>query len=298
MIQKIRGIGMKCIVCGESEHSVEYLGKIRTGSFGKLSEVDHSVLKCNSCGLVSLNTLSDPAFYESDEYRMAYNDTSSVDDYQSRHDPFETQKISLIGLHKIRGMDVADFGCGAGAFLDAVSGVAKNTIAVEPAKIFHDHLTKRHELYAYGADMVTSGVKVDIATSFDVVEHVEDCIAYLSQIRAALSDNGTLYLMTPNYNEILTQLLPEKFSPFNFRTAHLYYFTSNTITMALKKAGFNNVKVGYTHKFDLSNLLYWFMEGRPTGVGNIQLFDDEFNAFFIKYLERKGAASHLWVTAN
>lgn len=289
---------MKCSLCGSTRLLPIYEGKIRSGSYGKTTENDHCVLECSDCSLVFLKEQSDKSFYETEEYREQYNDSISVEDYQNRHDAFETSKITRIGLDSLREKVVADFGCGGGAFLDAAFGYARETIAVEPLTSYHSHLTKRHKTFQYGAELACAEVEVDVATSFDVIEHVRDFQGYLDDIKKSLCPNGVLYLMTPNFNDILTHLIGSPFSNFNFRTAHEYYFNKATIFKALTQSGFKNVEVSFIHKYDISNLIYWCLEGRPTGSNKTKIFDKYFNNSYVEYLERNMLASHLWVEAR
>ena len=176
--------------------------------------------------------------------------------------------------------------------------MAARTIAIEPSNFFHQHLSKRHTVFSYGSELVKSGTKIDIATSFDVVEHVPDPVSYLKDIYTALNPEGSFYLMTPNYREILRDLIPHEFDMFDYRTAHLFYFNAESIKFTLEKAGFDNIEVSYHHKRDLSNLLLWMRDMKPTGDAKYNFFDEEMNIMFKKYLEKHGKASHLFIRAS
>lgn len=275
-----------------------YSGKIRNGSYGKITADDYDVVKCFSCGIIKLDTTQSDDFYESDSYRKTYNDEATIEKYHDLHDILETDKISLIGIHNFRNKTIADFGSGGGSFLDACKGLSSRTIAIEPSKLFHHHLAKKHTVFSYGPELVKSAIKVDVATSFDVIEHVTNPVLYLKDVFKTLDEKGILYLMTPNYNDILRDLISSDFNVFDFRTAHLFYFTAESIEFTLKQAGFSKIDVNFHHKRDMSNLLGWMRDRRPTGNNSLKIFDDDFNYNFKKYIEKLGKSSHLFVSAK
>lgn len=116
-------------------------------------------------------------------------------------------------------------------------------------------------------------------------------------MKAAIVDGGRVVTSTPNAHDILDQLVPGAFRPFNYRTAHLYYFTAESLDFLLRAAGFRRISVGYLHLYDLSNLLVWYKEEKPTGLGRIPLFDEGINAPLRAYLEDTERASDIWAEA-
>jgi len=153
------------------------------------------------------------------------------------YDEYQNDRIKRIGIENFRGRVVADFGSGVGCFLDAVYGFCEKTIAIEPAKYVHNELGKKHQVFSYGKELVDNGTMVDIATSFEVIEHVEDPIGYLSDVYRTLKDGSVFYLTTPNYDDILNDLAKDHFDPFYYRTEHIYYFCKKGLEYIYKKAG-------------------------------------------------------------
>jgi 2-polyprenyl-3-methyl-5-hydroxy-6-metoxy-1,4-benzoquinol methylase len=286
-----------CLICESVNLKDIYNGKIRSGSAGKFSKDNYKVFKCLDCNVKFLDKFLNPDFYISSEYRDSYNDSSKVETYHQIHDENETEKINKISLDILRNKKVADFGAGGGTFLNVVSSVAKGTYAIEPSTFFHHELGLKHKVFSYGSELLNSGVKVDIATSFDVLEHVENPKVYLEEINSSLVKGGTMYLMTPNYNEILNDFSIKEFDEFNFRTAHYYYFCEKSIENLLISAGFSDFKIGFHHKYDISNLIFWLKDKKPTGKNKYDLFDYQFNSFYKNYLINKGKTSHLWIKA-
>jgi SAM-dependent methyltransferase len=206
--------------------------------------------------------------------------------------------LHRLGIHNCRNKSIADFGAGGGSFLDALQGFAKKTIAIEPTQHWHEEMSNKHRVFSYGEELVATGIKIDIGVSFDVIEHVPDPQTYLREIHDSLIKTGKIFLMTPNSKEILFDLAKENFEPFYFRTAHSYYFCEDSIKFLLKRVGFKKLKIGYFHEMDVSNLIFWLKNGKPTGKNKNKLFDDEANRYFCSYLEKIGKSSHLWVEAE
>ena len=68
--------------------------------------------------------------------------------------------------------------------MDFVSGVADTVIAVEPTKSYHKGLKERnYKVYSYAGEACKDYAdKVDVITSFDVIEHVSEPKEFASDI--------------------------------------------------------------------------------------------------------------------
>jgi 2-polyprenyl-3-methyl-5-hydroxy-6-metoxy-1,4-benzoquinol methylase len=189
--------------------------------------------------------------------------------YHALHDGEQAERLAFLGTGGLRGRTVADIGSGAGSFLDLVRGLSGHTLAVEPARTFHDVLrASGHEVYSYAAEAVGAwGGRVDLAVSFSVIEHVPDPLQFLRDIHALLRPGGELVLSTPNLDDWLLALLPEDYGRFFFRTVHIWYFDSKALVRLAERAGFAPCQVSFHHRFDLANLLLWLRDRRPSGSG-------------------------------
>ena len=286
-----------CKVCDNHELRTLFMGKIRDGVVGKLTLSNYKVFQCLKCKVRFLDKFAPPELYESEDYRKKY-DSNNLDIFRKGHDELCEDKLHRIGIHNCRNKTIADFGAGGGSFLDTLHGFATKTIAIEPLHQWHEEISKKHQVFSYGEELVKAAIEVDIGISFDVIEHVPAPQTYLKEIYDSLSKKGKLFLVTPNSNEILFDLAKESFEPFNYRTAHSYYFCEDSIKFLLKKVGFRNIVIGFYHDMDISNLIFWLKEGKPTGKNKNKLFDNEANKYFCSYLEKTGKASHLWVEAE
>ena len=282
-----------CDLCNTKEYKVVYEGNIRDGVVGSKTFVKHKVVKCNGCGLVRL--LDNPLtmeYYQSDEYRKAYNKTSNPVNYIEMHDNEQPPRLSKIGADFFRGKTVLDYGCGGGSFLDLVSGLAKETLGIEPFSGYHKSLHDRgHKIFS---DIETAKSKyqdkVDSIISFGVLEHVENPQQYLKDAHSLLKKGGKMYLETDNFNDILMKLNISSFVGFFYRTAHLWYFEDKTLKRMVKQAGFSDIRISFRHNFDMSNVILWLRDNRPTGNGKLDFLNNSIDKNWVEFVETSGLA--------
>ena len=287
-----------CNLCKSSKVKTIYSGKIRNGKFGVYIE-DSNILECLSCGIIYLsNYKHNKSFYETSEYRESYNLKYDKNSYIKEVSGENEMRLSKISIQNVLNNVVIDVGAGPGIFLDLLKPFSKKTIAIEPAYFYHDELNKNHLVYPYSNDALEANVKGDIVTSFNVIEHVEDPQSFLGDIHKLLNKSGKLIIITPNHDDILMKLNIPEFNSFYYRTAHLYYFNKESVTRILKNAGFRNIKVEYFHNLDISNLLIWAKDRIPSGLNFINLFNNNFNEIYKKYLEEEGKSNYLWIEAE
>jgi 2-polyprenyl-3-methyl-5-hydroxy-6-metoxy-1,4-benzoquinol methylase len=285
-----------CLICEKDRATEIYEGPIRAGSFGKMTREVYKVLLCDNCDTARLHPFPDlRTDYETGNYRTAYNDASTVKDYQKLHDHLETEKLSLLDLTQVRGKAIAEFGCGGGSFLSLLRPLASKTAAIEPNQAFHADLRAAgHEVFSYGSDLIRKKPgEFDTVYSFQVIEHVLDPYEFLKDIYDALQPGGKALLVTPNRHVITAELGIPEFHAFNYRTAHNWYFSSSSLQVLARRVGFATVKVEFQHRYDGSNFVHWLMERRPTGWRKTTVFDPEFDAFWSAWLERKQLSDNL-----
>jgi 2-polyprenyl-3-methyl-5-hydroxy-6-metoxy-1,4-benzoquinol methylase len=284
---------ISCDLCDSQDYKVIYSGKIRDGVVGKKTEIEHKVVKCDGCGLVRLldNPLS-MEYYQSDEYRNDYNDTSSPDDYIEMHDDEQPPRLDKVGAGFFRDKVVLDYGCGGGVFLDLVGGLSEITLGIEPFSGYHDSLKSRgHKIFSNieTAQLKYKG-KVDSVVSFGVLEHVENPQQYLKDAYSLLKNEGKMYLETDNLHDILMKLNINSFDEFFYRTAHLWYFEDKTLKLMAEQAGFSDIKISFRHNFDMSNVMLWLRDNKPTGNGKLDFLSNGVDKNWIEFVESSGLA--------
>jgi 2-polyprenyl-3-methyl-5-hydroxy-6-metoxy-1,4-benzoquinol methylase len=154
--------------------------------------------------------------------------------------------------HVGAGDRVLDVGCGEGAFAAELvrSGarVVGIDVAEEPlrrARACHPELDLR--LVAGEGPWELADGSFDAVWAGEVIEHVADTAAWLSEVRRVLRSGGRLLASTPAYGR-LTLLhaalsgreFAERFDP---RGDHLHFYARGTLRELLEEFGFHDVEI-------------------------------------------------------
>jgi 2-polyprenyl-3-methyl-5-hydroxy-6-metoxy-1,4-benzoquinol methylase len=150
------------------------------------------------------------------------------------------------------GPRVLDIGCGEGAFaaamLDAGAHVVAVDIAEEPlrrARSRRPELDLR--LVAPDGPWPLDDASFDAVWAGEVIEHVADTAAWLSEVRRVLRSGGSLVVSTPAHGRLALMRLA--FSPRAFAEHfdplgdHLRFYDRRTLARLLDEFGFEQVTV-------------------------------------------------------
>jgi 2-polyprenyl-3-methyl-5-hydroxy-6-metoxy-1,4-benzoquinol methylase len=147
---------------------------------------------------------------------------------------------------------VLDVGCGEGAFaaaiLDAGAHVVAVDIAEEPlrrARSRHPELDVR--LVAPEGPWQLDDASFDAVWAGEVIEHVADTAAWLSEVRRVLRSGGSLVASTPAHGPLALMRLalsPRAFAEhFDPLGDHLRFYDRRTLARLLDEFGFEQVTV-------------------------------------------------------
>ena len=135
-----------------------------------------------------------------------------------------------------------DVGCGAGAFLlNALARdwsawgleVSKSAITALPEPARSRAVVGRLEAPPFADE------SLEVLTLFDVIEHVRSPLDFLESARRPLKPGGLLVITTPDVGSWKAQMKRRFWRYFDFeRYLHLYHFSDRTLTLALRKTGF------------------------------------------------------------
>lgn len=293
---------LPCKICSCSEVRIVYSGPIRLGRFGNISQESYDVYQCLSCQAITLPKIIEDTvtYYESDAYRQEVDISAEVNDYYRLHDGEQLRNLSMTGTEIFRDKIVADIGCGAGSFLDAIKGYVREAIAIEPSAIFRQCLEQKgYPTYSYVDNALEQYAgQVEIATSFSVIEHIEAPLTFLQQIYRLLQPEGFLFLSTPNAKDILLQALPQEYAQFFYRKVHLWYFTPSALIKLLELAGFSNIQILPYQRFGLGNFLGWLRDKKPQGELQFDFLTPAIDTVWKTELERTENSDYLFVKAT
>jgi 2-polyprenyl-3-methyl-5-hydroxy-6-metoxy-1,4-benzoquinol methylase len=283
------------------DKEILYRGSIRAGKPGVQTKSEFTVWRCKDYDIAFLEGDAPRVDYESDEYRETYDGSRDSDTFFAIHDQLSRRYLKLLDGIPLRARFIADFGCGAGSFLDLVHGIAKTTVGIEPHQRFRNVLELHgHRAYAYASEFLRSGGEqsVDIAVSFHVIEHVDDPRGFLREIRECVRPGGLLCIATPNLHDIMLRLGGEPYRRFFYRTAHRWYFSGPGLARLVDESGFSVHRLGYLQEYDLGNAFSWLRERRPCGNGSIPYLNEQVETAWMASLEASGMANVTYVIAN
>ena len=286
-----------CRLCGSADLRIVYEGPIRAGGADSGTVDGYRVLHCNACAVEFLDPFPDnlEAYYEGEQYWEDHHGPLDVDKLWAKHGPEQRGWFYEVGLAALRGKRLADFGSGIGIFLDLARNTAAETVGVELAAHFRDHVEDRgHRFVASPAELADASQ--DVIVSFDTLEHVPVPADFLAEMYRVLAADGVAYIGVPNQQDFLKALVPD-YLPFFYHLSHVYYFSAESLRRLLAEAGFQDIAVSFVHKYDLNNLVAWAHDRKGVGTVGSPVFDQFTEDSFRQNLERQGIASHILVSA-
>jgi 2-polyprenyl-3-methyl-5-hydroxy-6-metoxy-1,4-benzoquinol methylase len=212
---------------------------------------DLRVVRCRRCSLVYTNPRPpldviwgrySPQYFER-EYLPSWGLSADVFDSDAlyrRHLPL------LEKLRRYRQTNwLLDVGAGAGLFLHAAQRDGWQVQGVEIASSGIEFARSR-----LGLDVLQGSItkvalpdqRYDVVTLQETIEHLLDPFADLKEILRVLRPDGVLSITTPNFNSLAHKLIGREWSVLS-PGEHLFYFTPQTLTAMLERAGFIHISV-------------------------------------------------------
>jgi 2-polyprenyl-3-methyl-5-hydroxy-6-metoxy-1,4-benzoquinol methylase len=166
--------------------------------------------------------------------------------------PLANLRLAYLLEHLTPGRRVLDLGCGEGWFAQQLAQrgmqVVGADVAGEPlrrARAHHPGL--RLELITQGEQWPFAVAEFDAVWAGEVIEHVADTAAWLSELRRVLAPEGTLLLSTPAHGllrRLGLALLPGAFEAhFDPRGDHLRFYTVSSLRALLHDFRFEEVRI-------------------------------------------------------
>ncbi len=188
---------------------------------------------------------------------MAQLTASTLDDAaweaagaQARPERFQARRDWL--LARVRpGERVADLGAGLGHFACALAAAGCEVVALEAstvaARALRERGCGRFEVRQVDPSqpLPLADASVDAVWAGEIVEHVADTAAWLSEVRRVLRSGGRLLLSTPYHGRVKTAALAllaheRHFDP---RGGHLRFYTRRALAELLQDFGFEELEL-------------------------------------------------------
>jgi 2-polyprenyl-3-methyl-5-hydroxy-6-metoxy-1,4-benzoquinol methylase len=246
-------MNMVCSLC-KSQKFLTRKGKVRDAP-------DMTIVECDNCGLVALNTNRvKPGFYEKSGMHGA--EIVPIDKWLKETERDDQRRFQML-KSMLPNKRLLDFGCGAGGFLKLAQELSGEVMGVEVENRVRDYWAGKLEIKASIEQLKGD---FEIITAFHVIEHLQDPGEMLHTLAKFLARGGTLVVEVPNSEDsLLTLYNCNPFQNFTYWSLHLYLFNSDTLKQLAKKAGLRVVSIQHCQRYPLSNHLYWLSHGNPGG---------------------------------
>jgi SAM-dependent methyltransferase len=175
----------------------------------------------------------------------------------------------LLGLvlPQARGKRALDFGAGSGTFARRLAAEGVDVTCVEPDTQLRAQL-HRDGLRNYGQIEALAAESFDLVYSFNVLEHIEDDLAALAELRRVLKPGGRLVLYVPAFMVL--------YSAMDRRVGHRRRYRKAALAQLTVRAGFTVDEVRYADSLGFLAALAFRALGPGSGELNpraVRLYD-------------------------
>ncbi len=264
-----------CSLCNATTDSV-LSTKLRRGT--------GIVFYCESCkhGFLAENQAPDAKDYYAEGYRQEYSHNAEAAATSAReifeiYKSYQKDRLREIVPHLSAGTELLEVGASSGQFLVNIKDKVALVNAIELDKACCAFMTSELGIDAdteYLRESRFADRHYDVICAFQVLEHVPDPVVFLKELRASAKKGATMFIEVPNLNDpLLSVWNVESYQKFFYHSAHLHYFTEDSLRKAGRLAGFTDeqVEISFTQDYNLLNHLNWIMNNAPQATCNIGL---------------------------
>jgi SAM-dependent methyltransferase len=202
--------------------------------------------RCADCGFIFQHPLPAPATfvaYAEAEYQGGlYSEYVRARDMKLEH---FRRRLALVRKHRQSGR-LLDIGCSCGYFMEVASEAgfdvhglefSASAIAAAAPQIQSRIRQARVEELSESRDG-----RFDVITAFDIIEHLNAPLDFLSHARRLLSTEGVLVISTPDAGHWLRALMGVRW-PMLQPMQHVSLFSGDALQKALREAGFLEIRI-------------------------------------------------------
>lgn len=242
------------------------------------------VFFCEACkhGFLAENQASDAKAYYSEGCRQEYSHNAEAAATNAReifevYEPYQKDRLREIIPHLSASTELLEVGASSGQFLVNIKDKVALVNAIELDKACCAFMTSEFGIDADSEFLRESRFAdrhYDVICAFQVLEHVSDPVVFLKELRASAKKGATMFIEVPNLNDpLLSVWNVEAYQKFFYHSAHLHYFTEDSLRTAARLVGFadEQVQISFTQDYNLLNHLNWIMNNAPQATCNIGL---------------------------
>jgi 2-polyprenyl-3-methyl-5-hydroxy-6-metoxy-1,4-benzoquinol methylase len=233
-----------CPICAGQSFTAKYrIGEMRIES-------------CDRCGLAFQNPQPSDRqlhdIYGPGYFLFAEDDPVAAQQFETLKRATARLQLAALAAYLGRtgraphGLRLLEIGCGHGNLLREAREAGYVVHGLDYSE--HAAATANRKL---GCDAVRVGPSptglfppgaFDVCVLADVIEHVRDPRAFLGELLPLLDRGGVVFLATPNLDSWSARLLGRRW--MEYKSEHLYYFTTASITRLLGELGFDAIETG------------------------------------------------------
>jgi 2-polyprenyl-3-methyl-5-hydroxy-6-metoxy-1,4-benzoquinol methylase len=229
----------------------------------------HAVVQCQSCRLIQLSPTPSSAehnrFHSLDLQSHALFDASSLGVVVARKVADTARRIAFLHDHIPTDGSVLDVGSGYGVGLAELAEEGYRVTGVELSdkrRSISQQLSDVPVVSANLFDLPQSLGRFDTVLLTHVLEHLVQPVSALEALGKSVAPGGCLIVEVPNVEDLSLDA-SEGYRAFYWQQAHVSYFSSVTLELTLRNAGFGTVSIEGVHRYGLENLMSWLTTGRP-----------------------------------
>ncbi len=154
---------------------------------------------------------------------------------------------SMVGQGKL-----LDVGCGPGLLVKTACQMGWDAQGIDTSAdaiaYGQEHWGLRQHLRACMVEELDPSAQFDVITAFSVIEHVDDPLQFVIDIRRLLRPKGLVLIKTPSQSSLVTrihwtaqELSRGKVGFDLYSREHIYRFSASTLKLLLEKAGYEQV---------------------------------------------------------
>ena len=216
----------------------------------------YKLYHCKACGM---------EFWSPLKIVTALYEREGFDAYESYHAgtrPFPRWTLPFLEHLPARNGALLDIGCGDGAFLHRAvqTGFTAHGIDLDPKSIavartrYGLRDVEACTLAEHAARCQHTGVRYQVITFFEVLEHQDNLTGFLRQVQALLATSGYLAGSVPNRDRFLGNL-ERWFGNGDFPPHHFLWFSDRVLYSLLARHGFTDITVVPTGQIGVREII-------------------------------------------
>jgi SAM-dependent methyltransferase len=235
-----------CACCGRDANHLLFRQNFTEISSGSLLQ-GYDVVACDNCGFCFADHIPDQADFDAHYRDMSKYEYQDQGGQETEYDivRFRAMRDMVIPFLASASARLLDVGCATGRLLamfrEASYGIV---VGLDPS-----HACAQAAYRLYGIRVLTGSISqlgevlaaeqpFDCAILSGVLEHIRDLEPALLQIRAALAEDGIVFIEVPDATDFARW--PD--APFQeFSTEHIGFFSGTSLTNLMRRHGFAQV---------------------------------------------------------